>query len=48
VIIGTKDNPLFELEFGSFRGGGDGVARVSLPSNCIRGSRPSFARTTST
>ena len=28
VIIGTKDNPLFELEFGSFRGGGDGVARV--------------------
>jgi len=29
VIIGTKDNPLFELEFGSFRGGGDGVARVS-------------------
>ena len=37
VIIGTKDNPLFELEFGSFRGGGDGVARVSLPSHCIRG-----------
>ena len=28
VIIGTKDNPLFELEFGSYRGGGDGVARV--------------------
>jgi hypothetical protein len=31
VIIGTKDNPLFELEFGSYRGGGDGVARVLLP-----------------
>jgi hypothetical protein len=29
VIIGTKDNPLFELEFGSYRGGGDGIARVA-------------------
>ncbi|MCJ1240752.1 TRAPP subunit [Varicellaria rhodocarpa] len=26
-IIGTKDNPLFELEFGTFKQGGDGVAR---------------------
>ena len=31
VIIGTKDNPIFELEFGSYRGGGDGIARVPLP-----------------
>ena len=28
VIIGTQDNPLFELEFGSYKGGGDGIARV--------------------
>ena len=26
-IIGTKDNPLFELEFGTSKQGGDGVAR---------------------
>ena len=31
VIIGTKDNPLFEFEFGSYRGGGDGIARVKIP-----------------
>jgi trafficking protein particle complex subunit 2 len=36
VIIGTKDNPLFELEFGSFRGGGDGVARVNTHDPFIR------------
>ncbi|MCJ1473020.1 TRAPP subunit [Lambiella insularis] len=27
VIIGTKDNPLFELEFGTSKQGGDGIAR---------------------
>ncbi|KAI9837798.1 MAG: hypothetical protein M1819_006732 [Sarea resinae] len=27
TIIGTKDNPLFEHEFGTSRQGGDGVAR---------------------
>ncbi|KAF1816117.1 trafficking protein-like protein particle complex subunit 2 [Eremomyces bilateralis CBS 781.70] len=27
AIIGTKDNPLFEHEFGTSRQGGDGVAR---------------------
>lgn len=27
TIIGTRDNPLFELEFGTSKGGGDGVAR---------------------
>ena len=26
-IVGTKDNPLFELEFGTSKQGGDGVAR---------------------
>lgn len=26
-IIGTKDNPVFELEFGTSKQGGDGVAR---------------------
>lgn len=26
-IIGTKDNPLFELDFGTSKIGGDGVAR---------------------
>ena len=26
-IVGTKDNPLFELEFGTSKAGGDGVAR---------------------
>ncbi|MCJ1290522.1 TRAPP subunit [Xylographa carneopallida] len=26
-IIGTKDNPLFELEFGTSKQGGDGIAR---------------------
>lgn len=30
VIVGTKDNPLYELEFGTFKQGGDGAARVSL------------------
>lgn len=28
-IIGTKDNPLFELEFGTSKQGGDGVARFN-------------------
>ena len=28
-IIGTRDNPLFELEFGTSKQGGDGVARFS-------------------
>ena len=28
-IIGTKDNPLFELEFGTSKQGGDGIARFS-------------------
>ena len=27
AIIGTRDNPLFELEFGTSKGGGDGSAR---------------------
>ncbi|KAF3090330.1 TRAPP subunit [Orbilia oligospora] len=27
VIIGTKDNPLYEAEFGSFKQGGDGIAK---------------------
>lgn len=27
AIIGTKDNPLFEHEFGSSKQGGDGIAR---------------------
>lgn len=27
TIIGTRDNPLFEHEFGTFKPGGDGVAR---------------------
>ena len=27
AIIGTKDNPLFELEFGTSKAGGDGVSR---------------------
>ena len=27
VIVGTKDNPLLELEFGTSKQGGDGVAR---------------------
>lgn len=26
-IVGSKDNPLFELEFGTSKQGGDGVAR---------------------
>lgn len=28
-IVGTRDNPLFELEFGTSKQGGDGVARFS-------------------
>lgn len=27
AIIGTKDNPLFEFEFGTSKAGGDGVSR---------------------
>lgn len=27
TIIGTKDNPLFEHEFGTSKHGGDGVSR---------------------
>lgn len=27
AIVGTRDNPLFEHEFGTSRGGGDGIAR---------------------
>ena len=27
TIIGTRDNPLFELDFGTSKVGGDGVAR---------------------
>ncbi|KAI4759221.1 hypothetical protein E4T44_14705 [Aureobasidium sp. EXF-8845] len=27
TIIGTRDNPLFEHEFGTSKAGGDGVAR---------------------
>jgi len=29
AIIGTRDNPLFELDFGTNKVGGDGVARFS-------------------
>jgi hypothetical protein len=47
VIVGTKDNPLFELEFGSYRGGGDGVARVPFPITlCL--TYQSFVMTTNT
>ena len=27
AIIGTRDNPLFTIDFGTSKGGGDGVAR---------------------
>lgn len=27
AIVGTKDNPLFEYEFGSSKQGGDGIAK---------------------
>ena len=27
TIIGTRDNPLFELDFGTSKVGGDGIAR---------------------
>lgn len=27
AIVGTRDNPLFELEFGTSKVGGDGMAR---------------------
>jgi len=27
AIIGTKDNPIFEYEFGTSKQGGDGIAR---------------------
>lgn len=27
TIIGTVDNPLFEADFGTSKGGGDGIAR---------------------
>jgi len=27
AIIGTKDNPLFELELGTYKQGGDGIPR---------------------
>lgn len=27
TIIGTKDNPLFEIDFGTSKAGGDGTAR---------------------
>lgn len=27
TIIGTKDNPLFEIDFGTSKVGGDGIAR---------------------
>ena len=26
-IVGTRDNPLFEIEFGTSKAGGDGIAR---------------------
>jgi hypothetical protein len=29
VIVGTQDNPLFELEFGSSKASGDGIARFA-------------------
>ena len=28
-IVGTRDQPLFELEFGTSKQGGDGIARFS-------------------
>jgi hypothetical protein len=28
VIIGTKDNPIYQLEFGTYKGGGNGIAKV--------------------
>jgi hypothetical protein len=27
AIIGTRDNPLFTIDFGTSKGGGDGVGR---------------------
>lgn len=27
TIVGTRDNPLFEIDFGTHKLGGDGVAR---------------------
>lgn len=30
VIVGTKDNPLYEAEFGTFKQGGDGIAKVLI------------------
>lgn len=29
TIVGTRDNPLFEFEFGTSKAGGDGVPRFS-------------------
>lgn len=33
AIIGTKDCPIYELEFGTYRQGGDGISRVSTKEN---------------
>ena len=29
-VVGTKDNPLYQVEFGTSKSGGDGVAKVSI------------------
>ena len=30
AIIGTKDTPIYELDFGTYRQGGDGQSRVGI------------------
>jgi len=35
AIIGTKDNPLFEHEFGTSRSGGDGVSRFDAAARAL-------------
>jgi hypothetical protein len=37
AIIGTKDNPLFEHEFGTSKQGGDGIARFRDEARRVNG-----------
>lgn len=30
AMVGTKDAPIYSIEFGTYRQGGDGTARVRL------------------
>lgn len=44
AIIGTKDNPIYECEFGTSKQGGDGNARVfTLPLRVYEGRGPDRA-----